>query len=950
MSKYNIREIEEYEGILNDKRLLIKGLRYGILVALIYTIASTVLFLMFPTVSATPIDYEYDFTEDVLFDGNIGTAEALFNQRTQQYNTKHYEGTYSFEEDEVGGDPSDWVLDESGGTINILGIWDNHSKVVEFSDTNTDKVIATNSFEEQENGTVEYYWYFEDLSKGSMIIIYDNSIAYSFILGASGDIFWYNDPVNPIEPALEDVWYHIKIIFDCSDNEAQLYFNNTYIDTIPSLLQPTAIDRILFQSVTTDSGYKFYIDAIGYSWDTDYEIGDNWFPIIENKEIVQYGFDSIDFNYGSEYSGELNDMLINDTNYYVLESESDDGEYIDADFYIEDYVFEGYAYFVGKIESFDPSETLFLKDDDGNLLNYSDDDEFALEFEFNNTNHFNIAVGDMGMTSFYLYIDYFGVYNYKLNSSFEETDKFEFAFDEAGDPNNIGDDNINGWTDVENDYFSYDSVNCWESDDSGDKSYRIYRTQKGESGFYRDFEEADGDLFQVNFSMDMEYNVPEGRFGFGQDDSYFFIEIYSYDETLLYDIKISGTYNVIDKLEYRLGEDYQLLNDSLSYEADWEFYFEWDSEGNGIFSYNGYEYEIDPLVSKAGLGTIGCYANNPTDIIVFNCWFEIDAIGIYKDGLSLSDEVSPNDVYILSGVAEWDFSTHNFVYLTFNFTLENNITILVNGEKTIIGYNDTIATDSYFVNVFDESASYNGAFLQIVNESDWEITNMKISGIALDFNGNLLYPDFESSNLDLNESYFFISSDRLGYTYTADDDELEYMMLTFEGDISTDNRSIAGGGIIDNGDIGAEFRINYEGGKTSIFIAGVSYSSYNLVLPQEEFIDSYTFIVSDNDASNDDSTVGYFDSFVLIYNPSIELVITTTSLLTAIIPLTVVFVPTLAIYGFLSSRDKDLARSSFIPLVVLFSIVCLAGSLIEAWMFFIIAFASAMLMFMRRRD
>ncbi len=71
-----------------------------------------------------------------------------------------------------------------------------------------------------------------------------------------------------------DRWYHIRIDFDCVSNRFDCYVDGIYRGNFLFKNNVSSISKIL---VLTDSLYEgvTYFDAIGYSWDPNYNIGDN---------------------------------------------------------------------------------------------------------------------------------------------------------------------------------------------------------------------------------------------------------------------------------------------------------------------------------------------------------------------------------------------------------------------------------------------------------------------------------------------------------------------------------------------------------------------------------------------------------------------------------------------------------------------------------------------------
>ncbi|MFW9876214.1 MAG: hypothetical protein ACFFG0_24190 [Candidatus Thorarchaeota archaeon] len=86
--------------------------------------------------------------------------------------------------------------------------------------------------------------------------------------------------------ATNDKWHHIR--FDFRSNDSLPYLGleegtyNVWIDNIkridgaPLNYKAGKIDNLIFMSSSSDVNYVIYFDAVGYTWDPNYEIGENY--------------------------------------------------------------------------------------------------------------------------------------------------------------------------------------------------------------------------------------------------------------------------------------------------------------------------------------------------------------------------------------------------------------------------------------------------------------------------------------------------------------------------------------------------------------------------------------------------------------------------------------------------------------------------------------------------
>ncbi|KKM88131.1 hypothetical protein LCGC14_1261810, partial [marine sediment metagenome] len=198
-----------------------------------------------------------------------------------------YPAAYSFEGDDIGDDPSGWVISEaSSGDIEVVSGFNGHKKVVHFQDTNAASISTlTNTFSSyEESGAIEFWvtktnslnLYFRGYKDGGTKFI--NQI--TSIVG--GDAFSY------------DIWHLIKLTFECDVGgydglAADTY--NIYLDGILTSNSPFAFDTpvdslngLHFETHTPHDTVDIHFDAIDYSWSPGYSNGRN--RLTENDDIL----------------------------------------------------------------------------------------------------------------------------------------------------------------------------------------------------------------------------------------------------------------------------------------------------------------------------------------------------------------------------------------------------------------------------------------------------------------------------------------------------------------------------------------------------------------------------------------------------------------------------------------------------------------------------------------
>jgi len=230
---------------------------------------------------------------------------------TEAVDDDHYPSTFnSFYDDTVGVVPDDW----SGSALTHAGIA-GHNKIMGKSGTGGSSQTFTDGT--QTSGTIEFWWYFDYNDDDTQFGLYANTVAHGstrvWILMIRAGYFrictfpptWSYRHLQTTTVASTDTWYHIKIDFSVSG--APSYNPNSHSTvgwitvTINDVVKETK-GAIKYESnnfyacVFTEykSSQTYYADAVGYSWDPDYDVGDNRYEFIQPAEL-DYTMD-IDFS------------------------------------------------------------------------------------------------------------------------------------------------------------------------------------------------------------------------------------------------------------------------------------------------------------------------------------------------------------------------------------------------------------------------------------------------------------------------------------------------------------------------------------------------------------------------------------------------------------------------------------------------------------------------------
>ena len=205
----------------------------------------------------------------------------------------HFPSTYGFENDQAGQAPSGWVWAAPNGYVRVLDELDGFKKVVEAHKNSGGTPTYIRKYFEQASGTtgtVEFWFQKDTLGSGADAskVHFGSPGTEHIALGFQrGDIFvgdygYSGDWTKIADNAyVANKWYHVRIDFDLSKGW-QMNFNNGTIYGAGFAFAfeggtPSAITYFhQYTHYSADhSSYSTFHDAISYSWDPSYEIGDN---------------------------------------------------------------------------------------------------------------------------------------------------------------------------------------------------------------------------------------------------------------------------------------------------------------------------------------------------------------------------------------------------------------------------------------------------------------------------------------------------------------------------------------------------------------------------------------------------------------------------------------------------------------------------------------------------
>ena len=530
--------------------------------------------------------------------------------------------------------------------------------------------------------------------------------------------------------------------------------------------------------------------------------------------------------------------------------------------------------------------------------------------------------------------------NYKpiyVSNNSLESDLFEFTFDSSSIPYAIGDNSIDGWSITETNGYCQVGV---DDDDDFDKLMEFYSTTKGsEINMTREITTDDSDYVYINTTIEND--------GFSQSDGNDLLNFYLYDsfynQILRVFIWSQTTYHVIaikDDTDTYIAQDTIYNTEQFDVDLIIEIYY-----NNVTINYNGTIYKYEH--SHGDLAKIQFLKEwSATSFYDLTCYSRIDYVGIYINGESESIELTPNNVYPVN--LDWSLADYPFIEMTFNDSYTNHVKIYANTELL---YKYTYFPANFLDMKFDNSTLFPSFYFQILNDTSYELLNIRIYGISLN-DGSDDYHGYITTNNVGDDSFFYVSSNSLSYNFTADDTKTEYIQIEFSLENIYLGSDILHLTCSNFNILGKEFRINYLDSTTSILEIGYGYESLRSYLP-EKTLDSVVFLITDDDTQDNYNGSGYFKNLSFKGYSTDDISIVTSDFLTAMIPfLFLIVTPALVVVSaFKRTKLEDMVPDKlFLILIVIFSFVSYIYAEIDLWMIFLMIFGFITLFLGNRSD
>jgi len=244
------------------------------------------------------------------------------NKTYTEPDSGYYSGTFGFESDAIGSSPQGWTeFSEADRKTTVEELYGEHKRVFKIYKNTAAALTTVNYFESQSTGTVEFWWVVEDIYDLFTFTLDDDG-PWAVVFTIRDGYFKYRDssvyhtiPGAPIPQ--NNQWYHIRIDFRCTGAPAYQGLNENryfaYIDGIkygdfPFVENKSFFERSRF-GIGTGSIETTYVDAVGYSWDPHYIIGDN---LNEGLLLSYYNTTNLDWQ-GYSLDGQTNRTILGNT-------------------------------------------------------------------------------------------------------------------------------------------------------------------------------------------------------------------------------------------------------------------------------------------------------------------------------------------------------------------------------------------------------------------------------------------------------------------------------------------------------------------------------------------------------------------------------------------------------------------------------------------------------------
>jgi len=218
--------------------------------------------------------------------------------------SKHHAGTYSFTDDIIGSNPLGWTVSETNGEISVVAEKEGHKKCVYLHETSGAGIVEMqdNFDSNQDDETIEFWWY--STTTGWLEQVHFNNDVdgnLGYLYANDNNLYWYDfTDATLVGSNTINQWNRVVVYFN--GNDVDISVNEATPVSVIFKAGKSTLDYIRIRAYKDG---EYWVDAIGYSWDEHYTIGDNLNPSFGN--VMPEGLEMIDGTY--DYS---NNMTSND--------------------------------------------------------------------------------------------------------------------------------------------------------------------------------------------------------------------------------------------------------------------------------------------------------------------------------------------------------------------------------------------------------------------------------------------------------------------------------------------------------------------------------------------------------------------------------------------------------------------------------------------------------------